>query len=166
MKKTQWSLWIISWGIAGILGGCASSVPCSPDAIRAGHVCYGGHDFGQNTDPDYRQGVQDGCETGKGYFRKNYALARRSALYAQGWIKGRTVCRPADWSDSPTYSYHPLPDGKVHHTPRHSDSKERHSSLTPPQENENSPLLLAFPEEHDSQSSSATDTPEVIRYPE
>ncbi len=165
MKKTKWSLWVAAGGIAVILGGCASSVPCSPEAIRSGSFCYDGHDFGRNIDPDYRQGVRDGCETGKGYFRKDYALAHRSAEYIQGWIKGRTVCRPPGWSDSPTYSYHPLPDSQRDSsadaaqggTQRMHNAKSDDVSRHP---------LLVFPEDRNSLPPRLVETPEVIRYPE
>jgi len=164
MKKTTWSLWVITWGIAGILGGCASSVPCGPEAIRSGTFCYEGHDFGRNTDPDYRQGVRDGCQTGKGYFRKDYARAHRSAEYTQGWIKGRTLCRPAGWSDSPTYSYHPLPASR-RNSSTDARNKTRQQTQTPSDDLSRQPILV-FPEDSGSSTHRELETPEVIRYPE
>jgi hypothetical protein len=93
-----------------LMQGCAPSLPpCSPGSQRAGHLCYRGHDFGRVADPDFRRGVRDGCDTGSGTFRKNYRLSATSPSYREGWMKGRTLCRPADWSDDPTYSYHPAP---------------------------------------------------------
>jgi hypothetical protein len=92
---------------AAALSGCGSApAPCRPGS---GSFCYQGIDFGANPDPLYRQGVRDGCQTGKGDFRKDYRLSGSSPTYRQGWDRGRTLCRPAGWSDSPTYSYHPAP---------------------------------------------------------
>ena len=79
-----------------LLGGCApSAMHCDPSSIRSGYVCYNGINFGKSDDPLYRAGVQDGCETGKGYFRKNYRYSGSSEAYRQGWTKGRTLCRPS-----------------------------------------------------------------------
>lgn len=97
-------------GLLFLLSGCGSGPRlCDARAYSSGHVCYRGLDFGVSSDPDYRAGVRDGCETGDGTFRKDYRLSRSSAAYRQGWDRGRTLCRPAGWSDTPTYSYHPLP---------------------------------------------------------
>ncbi|GEM_PF-1622930 len=106
---------ISSWSLLALLGlslmpGCGSSpVPCVPGVDNGGRFCYQGIDFGRADDPLYRQGIKDGCSTGKGYFRKDYSLSGTSPLYRAGWDKGRTLCRPEGWSDSPTYSYHPIP---------------------------------------------------------
>jgi len=104
----------ISALLASGLAGCASSAPhCTPSSVRKGYFCYGGINFGKVEDPLYKQGIRDGCQTGKGNFSKDYRLSRNSELYRQGWIRGRTLCRPGNWSDSPTYSYHPLPDRRA-----------------------------------------------------
>jgi len=94
--------------LAGVaLTGCTSEpLPCAPGSDT---FCYQGIDFGKSTDPFYREGVRDGCRTGKGDFHKNYRLSGTSQAYRRGWDKGRTLCRPVGWSDSPTYSYHPVP---------------------------------------------------------
>ena len=155
MEKAIWRGLAVAWGIAGILGGCTSSLPCGPDAMRSGTFCYGGYDFGRDPDPDYRQGVRDGCETGKGYFRKDYSLFRSSPKYAEGWLRGRTVCRPAGWSDDPTYSYHPLPASRS--GARRSQSPETTGTLHP---------MLAFPEDSNSLPPRLIETPEEVRYPE
>ncbi len=96
-----------------LIQGCApdtSPRPCTPSSQRDGSFCYRGHDFGRISDSDYRQGIRDGCDTGSGYFRKDYSRSAYSKSYQEGWMRGRTLCRPENWSDEPTYSYHPLPD--------------------------------------------------------
>ncbi len=104
---------VVSFLFIVSINGCGgSSVPCSLEDIRSGTFCYDGHDFGKNPDPNYRQGVRDGCKTGKGHFVKDYTISDISLQYRQGWIKGRAICRPKNWSDHPTYSYHPLPDSE------------------------------------------------------
>ncbi len=163
-KRSIWGVLAAAWGVAGILGGCASSLPCGPEAVRSGTFCYSGHDFGRSTDPDYRQGVRDGCETGKGYFRKNYSLSRTSPRYTEGWMRGRTVCRPAGWSDNPTYSYHPLPSSRRNSSEdaaRGGTRRPQHSGSAEPRH-----PMLVFPEDSGSLPPRLIETPEVVRYPE
>jgi len=96
-----------------LIQGCtpdATPRPCTPSSQRDGSFCYRGHDFGRISDSDYRLGIRDGCDTGSGYFRKDYSRSAYSKSYQEGWMRGRTLCRPQNWSDEPTYSYHPLPD--------------------------------------------------------
>ena len=164
MKKVNWRGLAVAWGIVGMLGGCTSSLPCGPEAVRSGTFCYSGYDFGRNPDPDYRQGVRDGCETGKGYFRKDYSLSRTSPQYAEGWIRGRTVCRPAGWSDDPTYSYHPLPSSR-----RDSSDDAARGGTRRPQHSESAETrhpMLVFPEDSGSLPPRLIEMPEVVRYPE
>ena len=107
----------------GITGCASSATRCTPGAVRSGYFCYEGINFGKAEDPAYREGIRDGCRTGKGYFRKNYRLSGSSENYRKGWDKGRATCRPSDWSDSPTYSYHPLPDNSQQSSSRNSETR-------------------------------------------
>jgi hypothetical protein len=106
------------------LSGCgAGPAPCTPGAANSGRFCYLGIDFGRVSDPVYKEGIRDGCRTGKGEFRKNYRLSGSSEAYRRGWDKGRTLCRPADWSDDPTYSYHPLPNRRNRQSRRSDENR-------------------------------------------
>jgi len=146
--------------------GCAPASPahCSAGAVRAGYFCYEGINFGRSDDPLYRQGVRDGCQTGKGYFRKNYRLSGSSENYRRGWNKGRATCRPADWSDSPTYSYHPLPDrpqanrSRETHYLSTSERRERYRSAS------DGELTRAFNERGTLHPSRFDEAPETVSY--
>jgi hypothetical protein len=146
MKST-----IVTAGLMLVMQGCAPSLPpCSPGSQRAGHFCVQGHDFGRVSDPDLRRGIRDGCETGSGNFRKNYRLSASSPAYREGWMRGRTLCRPANWSDDPTYSYHPAPRQR----------REETSGSTPER-----PLYDVYQEQPaPSVKHRISDDPEVIRY--
>jgi hypothetical protein len=145
------------------LAGCASSASrCTPDSVRRGYFCYGGINFGKVEDPLYKQGIRDGCRTGKGDFSKDYRLSGSSELYRQGWTRGRTLCRPGNWSDSPTYSYHPLPDRNSANS--RSSVSERHDL------NARERMIRYAESEAQSYtgstaSSADDDRPETVRYP-
>jgi hypothetical protein len=147
------------------LAGCASSpAPCSPAAARQGIFCYSGINFGRIDDPLLKQGIRDGCRTGKGTFTKDYKLSGSSERYRQGWIKGRALCRPANWSDSPTYSYHPLPDQSG------SASAQRAATETRGLSARERMIRYAESEARDytdsrSSSSAEDERPEMISYP-
>ena len=75
------------------LNGCTPSLGrCFPYMEKAGYFCYRSHNFGRNVSEAYKQGVRDGCRTGEGYFRRDYALSSTSADYREGWDKGRAFC--------------------------------------------------------------------------
>ena len=139
-----------------ILSGCAPSSPrCTPATARAGHLCAGGIDFGVVSDPVLRAGIRDGCRTGQGTFRKNYRLSRSNPLYQQGWDRGRTLCRPEGWSDSPIYSYHPV-NRETEETPYVSAAeRQRRYSL---EEKDANARAWA------SSNGTTTDTPEILDY--
>ena len=76
-----------------VLNGCIpSGGRCFPYMEKAGYFCYKGHNFGRNVSTDYKKGVIDGCHTGEGYFRRNYALSASSVDYKKGWDIGRAHC--------------------------------------------------------------------------
>lgn len=66
---------------------------CYNGAAMAGYFCYQGENFGRNLSNEYKEGVVDGCTTASGAFKKNYELSRRSKLYNDGWIAGRSRCK-------------------------------------------------------------------------
>ncbi|WP_457606231.1 hypothetical protein [Nitratifractor sp.] len=135
-----------------LLGGCASSTHyCSPGDAARGYVCYDGINFGRSTDPLYRQGVRDGCETGKGYFTKDYRLSGSSESYRQGWFKGREVCRPPGWKEYDPREHRggdaSARSGRRHHA----------SAVT------EDPVVEAIPERL-QQSRYADESPEILSY--
>jgi hypothetical protein len=145
------------------LAGCASSAShCTPSSVRKGYFCYGGINFGKVEDPLYKQGIRDGCRTGQGNFSKDYRLSGSSELYRQGWVRGRTLCRPRNWSDSPTYSYHPLPDR---------NSANPRSSMSETHDLNARERMIRYAESEaqsytgSTASSTNDDRPETIRYP-
>jgi hypothetical protein len=108
--------------LAALSTGCAPApAPCGSSAASRGSFCYAGIDFGKVEDPLVRQGIRDGCRTGQGTFTKDYRLSGTSQAYRDGWVRGRTLCRPAQWSAAPTTSSHPLP----RHDPSFSAAERR-----------------------------------------
>jgi hypothetical protein len=154
-------------GIAALLAlfatGCTSTpVPCSPSAIALGEFCYAGIDFGRVDDPLRRRGIRDGCRTGRGFFTKEYRLSGSSRAYREGWVRGRTLCRPEHWSDGPTTSYHPLPGGENAHSTRNERTQSRGLSARE--------RMLRYAESEsrsdgNSPSPSEPEPLETIRYP-
>ena len=75
------------------LNGCIpSGGRCFPYMQNAGYFCYKEHNFGRNVTPEFKKGVQDGCATGEGRFRRDYTLSSRSTDYRTGWDAGRAEC--------------------------------------------------------------------------
>lgn len=99
MAKTTKVIFFVAITILGLLAttGCgakrAKPNKCYNGAVMAGYFCYQGENFGRNLSNDYKEGVVDGCTTANGTFKKNYELSRRSKLYNDGWISGRSRCR-------------------------------------------------------------------------
>ncbi len=145
-------------GVAGVvllLSGCASTGRyCDPSDERNGAVCYDGINFGKNADPLYRSGVRDGCETGKGYYSKNYGQYRSSEAYRLGWDRGRTLCRPPGWNE------------ETKKKPRQTaPSRDFYHPASLPHEEERRRVIRAFPETSPRVHHGASlDTPEVLSY--
>jgi len=144
--------------LALTLSGCAPSASrCTPQSVRAGTLCVGGINFGTVTNPVLKAGIRDGCRTGQGEFTKNYRLSRSNPLYQQGWDRGRTLCRPRDWSDSPTYSYHPVTREREE-DPSYVPAAERQHRYTLEEKNANARAWAR------SGRASSDDTPEIFDY--
>jgi hypothetical protein len=60
---------------------------------KAGYFCYKEYNFGRNVSAEFKKGVRDGCRTGEGHFRRDYALSSVSADYRAGWDAGRAQCK-------------------------------------------------------------------------
>ncbi len=93
MKYLRAALYTVSTPLLIVtLSGCGTVIGCSPSAVKAGYFCYKGHNFGLNVSPQYKEGTIDGCRTGEGYFRRDYALSKSSEAYRSGWDAGRAAC--------------------------------------------------------------------------
>jgi hypothetical protein len=79
--------------LAGLTGCIPSGGRCFSYMPQAGYYCYKGHNFGQHRTEAFKKGVRDGCRTGEGFFRRDYALSARSIEYREGWDQGRAYCK-------------------------------------------------------------------------
>jgi len=59
---------------------------------KQGGYYYSNIYFGKNFSPTLKEGVQDGCETSKGYYTKNHILFNNDRDYNTGWFLGRRRC--------------------------------------------------------------------------
>lgn len=65
----------------------------APNLGGGNSFIYNGHDFGENRNADFKQGVRDGCKTSTGAYTKNHALFNNSNSYHTGWEDGRMNCK-------------------------------------------------------------------------
>lgn len=71
-----------------IFSGCTSN-----SVVPKGEVyMYKGMNFGYNRDVNFKQGVQDGCQTASGAYVKNHTLFNNDESYKFGWGEGRIKC--------------------------------------------------------------------------
>jgi len=71
------------------LSGCSSSkVPESE-----GGFYYSGIYFGKNFSYPFEMGIEDGCTTAKGDYKKQHTLFKYSEDYEDGWFLGRNRCK-------------------------------------------------------------------------
>jgi hypothetical protein len=69
--------------------GCSSSkVPVS----RGGYY-HSGIYFGKNFSETFKQGIEDGCTTSKGDYKKSHSLFNNDKDYNDGWFLGRNRCK-------------------------------------------------------------------------
>ena len=71
------------------LSACSSSeVPVKEGGYYHSDIYFGSH-F-----PDiYKKGIQDGCTTAKGNYKKSHQLFQNKKDYVDGWFLGRNKCR-------------------------------------------------------------------------
>ena len=63
-----------------------------PAPITENTFMYNDHNFGENRNANYKQGVIDGCKTSAGDYSKNHALFKNNQSYSVGWEDGRINC--------------------------------------------------------------------------
>jgi len=85
---------ILLFSISTLLFTACGEVP-DLDGVSSssGDFVYRGHNFGENRNGDYRQGVKDGCKTSSGDYTKNHALFNSESDYHVGWEHGRMHCK-------------------------------------------------------------------------
>ena len=54
---------------------------------------YSGIYFGKHLSPLLKRGIDDGCETAKGFYTKSHTLFNNEIDYYNGWFLGRNKCR-------------------------------------------------------------------------
>jgi len=54
---------------------------------------YSGIYFGRKLSALSKHGIQDGCETAKGFYTKSHTLFNTEPDYYNGWFLGRNRCR-------------------------------------------------------------------------
>ena len=71
------------------LPGCGSSkVP----EHKAGYY-HSGVYFGKNFSDYFKKGIEDGCTTAKGDYKKSHTRFNKSKDYKDGWFLGRNRCK-------------------------------------------------------------------------
>jgi len=77
---------------AVLFTACGESTRHVPES--QGGFYYSGIYFGKNFSQTLKEGVEDGCETSKGYYKKNHTLFNTDTDYNTGWFLGRSRCIP------------------------------------------------------------------------
>ncbi len=54
---------------------------------------YSGIYFGKHFTENYKKGIEDGCITAKGDYKKSHRLFNNDHDYNKGWFLGRNRCR-------------------------------------------------------------------------
>ena len=71
------------------LTGCGSSkVP----EHRGGYY-HSGVYFGKNFSDRFKEGIEDGCTTAQGDYKKSHILFNNDQDYSDGWFLGRNRCK-------------------------------------------------------------------------
>ncbi len=68
---------------------------CTPDKVpeaKGGYYSHGIY-FGTDLSHYFKEGIDDGCETARGNYRKSHTLFQNSEAYQDGWFLGRNRCR-------------------------------------------------------------------------
>ncbi|HHO65615.1 MAG TPA: hypothetical protein ENJ71_03725 [Epsilonproteobacteria bacterium] len=73
--------------------GCGEMPHLDNTTSSADSFVYRGHNFGENRNVDYQQGVKDGCRTSDGDYTKNHTLFKKENDYRAGWEHGRMHCK-------------------------------------------------------------------------
>jgi len=75
-----------------LLPACNGNRQAVPES--EGGFYYNGIYFGKHFSPSLKNGVEDGCTTSTGYYKKNHMLFNTDTDYNTGWFLGRSRCIP------------------------------------------------------------------------
>jgi len=79
--------------MAALFSACTGVNPDKRHGHSANAFVYRGHNFGENRNSVYRQGVYDGCKTTDGDYTKKHFLFKTNEDYRSGWEHGRLHCK-------------------------------------------------------------------------
>jgi len=79
-------------GSAVLFTACGGGTRHVPES--QGGFYYSSIYFGKNFSQTLKEGVEDGCDTSKGHYRKNHTLFNTDTDYNTGWFLGRSRCIP------------------------------------------------------------------------
>ena len=68
---------------------------CAPSKVPVsqGGYYHSGIYFGKNFSDHFKQGIEDGCTTAKGDYKKSHWLFNNNNDYNHGWFLGRNRCK-------------------------------------------------------------------------
>ena len=89
MNLTKLSLLTIAATATFLFTACGGG----PNIIDENTFMYNGHNFGENRDSNFKQGVRDGCKTSNGEYTKDHAQFNTNQSYHIGWEDGRMNCK-------------------------------------------------------------------------
>lgn len=98
MKISKFYLVLASLFAVGIFGGCTAYEQAVVANALTGGAAYGdpyyynGYNYGANRDTRYRNGVEDGCSSKRGVWRKNTYQYNHYYSYRDGWNAGYNQC--------------------------------------------------------------------------
>ena len=73
--------------------GAVAVVASNSDGSHTDNYYHRGHDYGEERNYNYRAGVRDGCDSGRGrWIRDNYRY-NHDYNYKDGWKAGHRRCR-------------------------------------------------------------------------
>ncbi len=77
-----------------LIGSLSFFTACAPRnvPVNEGGYYYSRIFFGIHFPPDYKKGIQDGCDTAKGEYTKSHTLFKNNKNYNTGWFLGRNRC--------------------------------------------------------------------------
>ncbi|WP_295418475.1 hypothetical protein [Sulfurovum sp.] len=78
-----------------LIGTVPFFTACAPNQVpeNEGGYYYSGVYFGTGFSLNYKKGIQDGCTTAKGTYKKSHWLFKNNNDYNNGWFLGRNRCK-------------------------------------------------------------------------
>ena len=80
--------------VAGVaVAGAAAIAASHSDGSHTDNYYHHGHDYGQNRNYGYQDGVRAGCDSRQNRWRKDYDRYKHDYNYKDGWDAGYRRCR-------------------------------------------------------------------------